>query len=217
MDLKDIHDIIDKITRKEVNGWLSPEQKDLALHQASLWVFNQRYKSYAVNQESQDDLAPFKKEYLFTNETTPDGVITLPGDYMHFLGGYIQSYDNSIGSVVYNGFDIVNDDELPIRISSQLIPVTETERVGQWLGKRRIRLWPRTPAAGYALYLKTPSAPKYNYSVVDRRIIYNAGESTQLEWDENNIINAVLPRAISILGVPLEADAVIKYVEGFKA
>lgn len=217
MEINDIHALIDKITRKEINGWFSPGHKDAALHQASLWAFNQRYKSYAVNQEAQDDLAPFKRIYQLLPENTTGGLVSLPESYMHFLGGYVQSFDNDRDSITYTSFDIVNDDELPIRLSSQLIPITETSRIGQWVGKGKIQLWPKTPASGFTTYLKTPDAPHYSYSVLGREIVYNAGDSTQLEWDENNIMNVVIPRALSILGVAIESDNIVKYMESFKA
>lgn len=212
-DLEQIHKFIDFVSDKDMNGWVSPEEKDMSLHRASMWLFQDCFRSYSVNQKSQDDLAPFKKSYTFTNSTSPGGLITLPPTYQHFLGGWIQGYDNVREQITYTSFDIVNDDELAERISSQLLPISEVP-VAQWVGKGKMQLWPKAASAGYVSYLKYPEKPSFVYNTSGREIIYDAVGSTQLEWDEVNI-NKIIHKALSYLGINLDSDKLINYVEQF--
>lgn len=210
--LDQIHDFIDLVSNKNMNGWFSPEEKDMALHRASLWLFEDCYRSYALNQKAQDDLAPFKKSYTFTNSSTPSGVITLPANYQHFLGGWVQAFNNSTQSIVYEGFSILNDDELAYRLGSQLNPVSIIAPVGQWLGQGKIQLWPKVPNAGYLTYLKYPDKPEYVYVMDGRAIVYDSFNSSQLEWDESNI-NKVVHKALSYLGISIGSGDLVTYAE----
>lgn len=215
MDLFDIHKFIDQEANKSQNGWFTPEEKDRALHQASLMLYDDCFKAYALSQDAQDDLAPFKKAYNFTNSTSVNGLINLPDNYQHFLGGYVQLYDNVRNMPIYQSFDVVNDDELADRISSQVIPVSASKPVGQWAGKGKIQLWPKAESAGYVSYLKFPDRPELVYIMDGREIVYDGSNSSQLEWDELNT-RKIIMGAIQLLGITIDADKLIQVTQGLK-
>lgn len=215
MDLFDIHKFIDQEANKSQNGWFTPEEKDRALHQASLMLYDECFRSYALSQDAQDDLAPFKKAYNFTNANSINGLISLPDNYQHFLGGYVQLYDNVRNMPVYQSFDVVNDDELADRISSQVIPISTSKPVGQWAGKGKIQLWPKQPSAGYVSYLKFPDRPELVYLMDGREIVYDGSNSSQLEWDELNT-RKIIMGAIQLLGITIDADKLIQITQGLK-
>lgn len=206
-----IHSRILFVLDKEISGYNPPAEIDLALDMASMWLFNERLPYYAVNQKAQDDLAPFKKLHLFTNGTTAAGVITLPTvDYLHFNGAWYTGFDNDLGKNVHNEIEILNDDEIGERLRSELIPVTVTKPIGQWIGKGKIQLHPKSPSVGEAWYLKRPAIPVFAYTQVGRTVTYNGPGSTQLEWDDG-CMNKIMIKALSLLGVNLSEDRLIQY------
>lgn len=215
-NIYDIHKFIDLLCNKEQIAYFSPEEKDQYLFRASNWCYSDYWGIYATSQDAQDALAPFKASYNFTNGTSPLGLITLPSDYEHFLGGWAQSYDNANQRILYYGFDVVNDDELAERLMSQLRPITTTKPIGQWVGKGKIQLWPKLANAGYISYLKSPVSPKLDYTLsgVDGRdFTYNSGASTQLEWSET-YLNKVVFKAIQFIGLNIDEDTFVKYGMG---
>jgi hypothetical protein len=215
MTIDKAHYWIDFIVNKEITGYFSPAQKDAALERASMERFAELLPLYAVNQKAQDDLGPFKKTYAFTNSTSPIGLITLPADYLHHLNTRIQTYNNQQQRVIYEPVDIVNDDELAKRLNSQLIPVTVSKPIGQWAGKGKLQLYPKSGNAGIVDYLKKPDAPVYAYTIVDRAVTYNSAGSTQPEWDDLNM-SAIILRAVTYLGVHMDDQKKVEYSNTLK-
>lgn len=210
MQINEIHEFIGFIIEKEEAGYISPEEKDNSLYAASLWLFSNRLKRYAVDQEAQDDLNPFKKRYVFTPSDSPGGLVTLPSDYVHMTAGGTITYDNKQERVHNWGLEAINDDELYERLSSQLDPVTIKKPVFQWAGNKKIQLYPKTPCAGEVWYLKEPVKPKYNYTQVGRDITYVPTGSVQLEWNSLNL-NQVIYRALNFMAPRLEFEKMIQY------
>jgi hypothetical protein len=210
MDLKEIHDWINFIIDKEQGGWFPPEEIDSALDKAQLSLFNQYRDRYAINQQDQDALGPFKIRYTFTNSKTPSGVLSFPQNYQSFLGAYRQT--TSPAGIRYKQIEIINDDELAERLSSSLRPVTENDPIGQWIGRGEIQLWPQVPNAGYAYYLRRPDAPEFVYTMNGRTVVYDDIQSVQLEWDDANT-QKIMIKAIEFLGVNLDNDKLIAYTK----
>jgi hypothetical protein len=210
MLINEIHDFIGFIISKEQTGYVSHEEIDNVLYRASVWLYNNRVPFYAVDQKAQDDLAPFKVKWTFTHGSSPAGLVTLPANYLHLLSVSTNTYDNVKEESVENGIEFVNDDEKSERLRSQLDPVTTTKPVAQWAGGKKIQLYPKKPSVGEIWYLKAPAKPKFDYTQVGRAITYVPSTSVHLEWDELNT-NQVMYRALSYLGIRLDADKFIGY------
>src|SRR5687767_2953352 len=122
MTIDKVHDFIRFLEDKEAN-YHSHEEIDACLDRAQQSLFKDKLPTYGIDQQSQDDLNPFKVEQVFTNASTPAGLITMPADtYEKFLGAWVQGYDNARSSITYQEIEMVNDDDLPDRLSSQLDP-----------------------------------------------------------------------------------------------
>jgi hypothetical protein len=149
-------------------------------------------------------------KYQYTNATSANGIVTLPSDYLRFLSVWYTGYDNATQRTKLKGIEVVNDDELAERLESQLIPVSATTPVAQWIGQGKIQLWPKTASVGEVWYLKKPNKPVFGYTRTQRVITYDPATSVQLEWDEANI-NKVIFKTLSLLGVNLSDDKLMEY------
>lgn len=207
MTIKEIHDLLDFYLKKSQSGFLSLGEKDAVLHRAQIEYFDKIKPAFAANQQLSDALLPFKKEYAFTNSTSESGLISLPGDYQHLLSVETTVMDS--GHVIYPMVEILPEDKLGIRKSSQLIPVSAKYPIGSMKSGNKLQLYPELPAAGMVYYLRKPVAPKYGFTTNGRAIVYDEASSVQMEWNEPSIEKIVM-LAMQLLGLPLEDDRAIQ-------
>ncbi len=212
MTLKEIHDFILFMLDKEINGFATSEEIDMALDWGSMAAFNQYVAYYAETQKFQDALAPFKKPFSFTNSTSIAGKVILPDDYLRLLSVSLLKYDNDLQKNLMTEIEVLNDDELVERLRSQLKPVNENNPVIQWIGKGKFQIYPKTMNVGEGWYLKRPDKPKLEYYQSGREVTYDEFYSTELEWGEGEVTN-VIYRALQFLGVNLSSEQMIQYTQ----
>jgi hypothetical protein len=214
MTIKEIHDILDFYLKKSQSGFLSLGEKDAVLNRAQIQYMDKIKPAYAANQQLSDALLPFKKEYSFTNSTSVGGLITLPSDYVHLLSVETTVMDDS--HVIYPMVEIVPEDKLGIRKSSQLIPVSAKNPIGTLKSGNKVQLYPAQPAAGTAYYLRKPLVPKYGFTMNGRAIVYDEATSVQMEWNEPSIENIVF-LALQLLGLNVEDVNAIQFAKAKEA
>jgi len=166
--------------------WHTPEEICLSADLAQMDYFKNLIDQYGQSQVLHDDLGPFKSKYTFTNVDTPDGVVAFPSDYEYLLNIWTVVFSNTEGSIPKK-VQLVNEDELIEAITSKLRPVSINRPIGLPSGAGKVQLYPITPQAGYAIYLRKPKAPIYNYTLSgpsSRTVTYNATGSQDLEWND---------------------------------
>jgi hypothetical protein len=211
------HKFLGFVVESEEAGYFNPERYDMALDSASMEKFTQDLPVYGTSEVMNESLSPFKRSLDITNATSPAGLITLEDRYEYLTNIMKVGYDNVLQKITYYGIDVINDDELPDRLRSQMIPVTVNKPVAQRLGndagKQLIQLYPKVPNAITINYLVRPNQPKFNYTQPDPdgiQVTYVAAGSTHLNWKEADIYK-ILFRALTILGVNLDNEKVVQY------
>lgn len=228
MNIDDIHNFILLLANKEQTSWMTPAEIDSYIHRAQIDEFNKWAPLYGKDETATKACDPFKTKFTINGATSPGGLITLPGYdatndddptvFMHLLGGVIVSYDNTVNpstgqpyGTKYWPMEFVGDDELADRLNSQLKPVTPSTPVAQTVGQGEIQLWPQQPNGGWLFYLAVPIAPVAYYSQTGRVLTYQAGQSTQLQWNEA-FITPIIARACKYLGINMDYDRLVQYM-----
>lgn len=212
MDLNDLYTRLNFYINKAQGGWYSPEELTEMVDTAQHILFNSYYDKYATSQRLNDALAPFKTDYQFTLVATPDGLITPPANYRRLLALYtvVTGADNVTRK---RPVEIINEEELAIRLNSQVVPVTVNDPIAVLKSDWNIQLYPDDPAAGVLTYLRQPVKPFYDYSVVSGRVIvYDQAGSTQLEWSDNDC-QMIIQLALNGLGINLSEADILQYSE----
>jgi hypothetical protein len=216
MDLKTVHDSILFIVDKEAGSWFPPGEIDRALHIAQLQYFSELYgnpkdlrTAYGLNQSVNVKLAPFKKNAPFTNGDNVNGLLILPSDCMYVNSITVSVYDNTVGAL-NKPVEFLTEDELAFRLTSSLVPVSESYPVAIEISRSEVQLYPRTAKAGTVYYFKTPDTPNFSYTQVGRVITYSQINSTQLEWDDVSI-TVIMFKALQILGVNMQSGDLVQY------
>jgi hypothetical protein len=104
------------------------------------------------------------------------------------------------------------EDELIIRLESQVIPVSSDEPIAIMNRENKVQLFPETTHNGGVYYLRRPVAPVFAYSQVGRTVTYNSGNSIQLEWKPNDIMN-IITIALQYIGINLSSADVVQYAD----
>lgn len=213
MDLQEVHNTIRFYLNRFQQGWYTPPEIDSMLDRAQMQLFAERQPVYAINQKIHDSLLPFKAEYLFTNGTSPAGLITLPVDYEHLLTVETVIIDGIV--TLFVPVELLNEAEVSYRRSSQLIPLSTKYPVGLLKSAgtdKKFQIYPASVSAGTVYYLRRPVAPEFSYTVSGRTITYDQPGSTQLEWDDPNI-EKIIFKALGLLGINLQAGEVIQVAD----
>jgi len=213
VDLNDLYTFLNFLINKFLGTFYAPEEMDLLVDRAQMDYYNDQYSKFGASQRLNDSMAPFKRTYVFTQATSPGGLVDPPDDYYNLLT-IIPTIFNSITNQPQDvPCPILNEDEIVARENSQIIPLNTSNPFGQVVQNWNIQLYPQIPQAGRVLYLSRPATPVYNYNVVGGRVVvYNQGLSTQLEWADKDI-GQIIMIALDYLGVNLREQDVIGWAD----
>jgi hypothetical protein len=218
MTIKEVHDYILMVLKKENGGYVAHEEIDQALDAAQMGKFTELFGnvkqyqpgrpvppvSYAVTQRIHDDLRNFKVRNILSTTNTLLGQVPLPSDYLHFLG---MSMVYSEAGIKFSSIKILDESELIGRLNSQLLAPNRAKPFGV-IFNSYIQVWPATPFAGELNYLKRPDKPSYQYTITGRLETYDPLTSVDLKWSDDcqyDIIN----KALVILGLRLSDESVM--------
>lgn len=233
MTIQEIHNTVLFYLNKDQNSFVTHEEIDLVLDKAQLVLFNQYHTNpkmpaqaqaalYGESQRLDDALSPFKAKYTFTGGSSPVnitsyGIVTLPSTYMHFISMYTTMYNSALGRNVYSAVQVLNEEELIERLNSQIIPVSEDDPIAIMNSQNKIQLFPEAASSGGVYYFRRPLAPKFDYVIAGRTVIYKpVGDlgslSVNLEWKDIDIAN-VIAIALSYFGLNLSSADIMQFAE----
>lgn len=225
MNIKEAVDYLNFWIRKERGAFYTIEESVNIIDIAQNAYFNDIMPKYATSQIVKDTLQPFKETQQFDPTTTTNGIITINSlDYYDLLDCTIQYTQN--GRDTFYSIKMTNEDELADKLNSQINPPIPTAPVGQMFTTRfpslldpqyvqyQIQLYPRQDIYnGFIYFMKRPRKPVYAYTVVGGRIIeYDAANSVQLEWRDNDI-TMILLKALSSIGINMSDQEVSQFAE----
>src|SRR6185295_2912163 len=172
---------------KEQGAYFTFAELDMVVDRAQMSLFNDYYDKFGASQRLNDALSPFKREFTFTNVSSPTGLIILPDEYQNLLSVYTVVQDARTGLPVNRPVPILNEDEKVARDNSQIYPPSLWDPYGMIVQNWDIQLYPKVPMAGTVFYLTRPPAPFYAYDIVSGRVpVYNPVDSVQLMWAEKD-------------------------------
>lgn len=215
--INDTYILMQKILRKNQQGYLSPSDFNNFINQASNGLFNdyrgakptEYVKGIPTSQKGYDrtkflmeTLTPFV--ILDASLTITSGAANKPDNLCETLAL------NATGAV--QGIKIVGLD----RWASYANSLIDTPTIEYPIAKESDGTYVFLPATGIVSpkvsYLKFPATAIWNYTVVSNRPTYNPTGSVNLEWDETQILNIVM-RAISLMGISIKDQQVVNYAE----
>lgn len=222
MDIGELHDFLQLLENKAQTSWHTPAEYDLAIHQASKDLFSDKAPRYGEDEQVKAALDPFVQVYQITPANSAAGLVTLPQglgsasplNFARILSAVAVSYDNTAMQVVYRDIDMINNDELAKRLSSQLKPVAYSWPVATSNGNGVFQLFPQLPNTATFTYLALPVKPNYAYTrsgAGGRVLTYSPGGSTQLQWNDS-FFDEIVSRACVPLGLNMDNDKLVAFM-----
>lgn len=208
MDLNDFYNEILFYVNQKQGGWYPPGELDLIVDRAQMTLFNRYYLQYATSQRLADALGIFKFNMSFT--TLSNGIINMPSNYLDHISTYILvTYDDDVTRE--RPVEIIPENQLALRLNSQVCPVTVYDPIGVQLNDNDIQLYPKMILNGVCTYLRRPRAPLFSYTLVSGRVIvYDVNTSQQLEWNDKDYKSIALI-ALEELGINLSENDIIEW------
>jgi hypothetical protein len=227
MDLNNIRTFLNIILRDHAPERMSmtPEQFIELLNICSLLHFKKKVglpeeyrpgmplprQAYEITKKLSIDLNPFK---VAMGDDTPPLVVdayghaTLPAGCYYPTAFAFRLFRN--GEVDIREIDIVNDQQWFERQGNRITKPSQKYPIVQFIGGGKVRFSPFNLLRVDMTYLKLPTPAVYGYTITSDFIKYNASTSTQLEWDDINIIDIIF-MFLERIGVQISRQDLIQY------
>lgn len=209
--------LVQFITSKSQNGYVTPDEFNLSINQAQTG-----YLDYLLGQFQQyRDGRPVSRVQFGENEITRQrlspvivnttlsidggGEAAYPADY--------QQTDTLLTSANAK-IKYVKQDYLASYLSSRINPVATNpiyliENAG-------FKFYPATLGSAKLSYIKTPPTIVWGYTTdVNGLPVYDAGASVDPVWDDVSMMD-IISRALRIIGVNLQSNVVSQYANEIK-
>jgi hypothetical protein len=213
--IKDAHDFIRTIIKKNKGGFVSPGDIDRAVNRGvSDWMSAVIYKYKKSGKFDYDHLFVKKKIYTVTPSTGTQDINST--DYVEALTIYAKGTDG----IVREGTVYSWDEFLEIQNSSILVPDLFFPAATIFLsaaGVPTIQFQP-IPASGsyeYTLmYMRKPAKAFYDYTTSSGNITYSDTNSVNIDIDDRYFTD-IMTRALMYLGISLR-DGDVAATEAMK-
>lgn len=214
MNLEEGYQYLNFWIGKETGEFYTMQELDLIVDRGQMTLYSNLQPRYATSQRIKDSLAPFRATYDFNTSNTVSGYVSVPSNlnYLDLLDVRI-TYEISGRGTRYVPVPMVNEDERSERLNSQIDPVTITSPIGEMTAPGFIRLWPTEANTGVVTFLRRPVAPHFAYNVISGRVIvYDAANSTQLEWSDKDQ-NIIYILALQSIGINTSESDIMSWSE----
>lgn len=219
--IKDAHDFIRSIIKKNKGGFVSPGDIDIAINRGvSDWMSAVIYKYKQTGKFDYDHLFVKKKTFTVTAGTGTQSLAT--DDYVEALTIYLTTGGSTKEGTIYNW-----DEFLEVQNSSILGPTIDYPAATIFVVEEtvssvvtnvpKIQFTP-VPANGnydYTLvYMRKPAKAVYDYTTSSGNITYRSTNSVNIDIDDRYFTD-IMTRALMYLGISLK-DGDIASAEAMK-
>lgn len=221
--------IISKDKRKNIQ--LTPEKFGEWLHLFSMKQFKRKVglpeqyqpgmplpqQAYEITERIGQDLRPFKV-LMGKLQSTPHltfndlGYADIPFGF--YYPGYMLYDDYKNGSSDLRRVDILSDLEWANRVGDPVEGPTFRNPIANFQ-KDFIRIWPASIKRCEFEYLRIPIAPVFGYSKRNGWVEYDEATSTELEWDDLNVLD-IISLFLVEFGIAINAAEIANYAEMVK-
>ena len=200
--LNDINFLVSYALEKKAPAIELPQNKfEQLLYQAELIQFKRKLgipeqynpnnpQGFEIDKVITSDLEPFK---VIMGDKTPelkvkDGYADIPGDYYYPSTMRLRLVKKGVQS--WRNVDILPDKEFNKRMTSSLLQPSLRYPCANFQAGV-IRVEPRTVHSLYFVYLRLPVKPVYAVKYIRGFAEYDAAKSTELEWNDINILDII--------------------------
>jgi hypothetical protein len=234
MTLGDMYDLVSYITNKDFSGNIvTPDQFNMLIKVVNIDLFRRKYglpegyqpgrpipNEYAeITQKNLDDMKAFK--VFLKNVPVTNGTVPYPTDYCHKmeLTNNFTIKINKVDTILPKGLEVLNESQLSSRLGNYTKRPVSRMPICTFRSDA-IYVWPfeisdivPDPITQIDMaYYRYPRTPEFVYSVTDGGLVYDAVNSTEVEWpqDEHLVLVRML---LNYIGINLREGDIVNYSE----
>jgi len=213
VNINDFKNFCEFVSNKEQSGnSVTISQFNEVANRAQLQVFEKDRAVFVKEQVASDYLKTFLKRKIY-NGPFVAGEFTLPTDYQHTnsLRSYHVKKDGK--AIEVEVLEVKNADWGEITASSLYEATSRFPKFSEF--KDIVRILPTDVGTVTLEYFSTPTAPSWEFTTVNGRPVYDAGASTDFEWDDF-AFNNVAAYYLSLIGVNLKDTELANFTQMYK-
>lgn len=196
--------------KAQSGGTISPSQFNLVANQAQMLVFEKDYQIFLQTESISEYLSLFLKNQ--TTSVPATGLLPYPSDLEH-VASIRSYYVRPSGKSSEITVEWVKNSSWGDVVSSQLME--PTKRFPMYSDfSTEIRFAPKNIGSVMVDYFKTPVAPVWGYVSTSGRSVYDAGTSTNFEFDLF-AMNNVAAVYLSLIGINLKDGELQSWSDAF--
>jgi hypothetical protein len=220
MTVNEVYQLMQYTLNKNQQGYLSPQQFSLVINQAQFSYFNyllgefQKYQpgrpiapvEWGQSAQLRERLTPFIQPPSALNVDPATGNAPYPTDYEYWDAMYYGIYKKPV--------KFIQQDRLASHLNSYIRPIaTNPVFLSIYTG---FTVYPTDIGTTELSYIRTPKSINWSYTTdIYGRPVYSPIGSVDPEWRREDMLQ-IISRALSIVGVNLQAPAVAQYAENIK-
>lgn len=216
--IKDAHDFIRSIIKKNKGGFVSPGDIDIAINRSvSDWMNAALYKYQTTKKFDYDHLLVKKKVFTVASTTSVQSIAQ--DDYVQALTIYLKDGTNVNEGRMYDWdrfLEVKNSAIIPPTISEPIATVFVAEESS--VNVPKVEFAPVPPSGTtyeYTLvYMRRPKKGVYAYDTSNGNFTYKLSGSVDIDIDER-YFSDIMTRALMYLGVSLK-DADVASTEAMR-
>lgn len=221
MTIDTAYEFVKDLANKEQKGFIPSATFNRYAERAQMEVFMQRYGNpreyqpgrpipritYSSTQKIHDDLRPFIRKIVLHLDRL--GRASYPEDYIHLSS--IRYTVTKNGRHEQVAVKVTPDDRLAYRLSSRLVAPTKEYPICAMFD-HYIQFYPENLVGINFTYLRQPMVPKWAFTIVNNREVYDAGNS--LDWEfRDQVHNEICMKILSYIGIHLREGDLLQYAE----
>jgi disulfide oxidoreductase YuzD len=216
--IKDAHDFIRSIIKKNKGGFVSPADIDMALNRStSDWTNAALVKYQSTGKFNYDHLLVKKKTFTVGSSTSIQSIGQ--DDYVQGLTIYVRDGANTQEGRLYNWdtfLEVKNSSIIPPTLSDPIATVYVAEESS--VNVPKIEFAPVPPSGTtyeyILIYMRRPKKGVYAFTTSNGNFTYNPTGSVDIDIDER-YFSDIVTRALMYLGVSLK-DGDVASVEALR-
>jgi hypothetical protein len=207
VSIKEAHEFIRSILKKNKAGFVSPQDIDRFLNRAvSDWISAIIFKFKKTKEFNYDHL--LTKRTTFTVGTSTS-IQSLPADYFEGLTIYINNNGATVEGTIYNWDEFFEKENSAILKPDVDYPAATIFIDSDNGSKIQFSPAPTSGTLSYTLvYVKKPTPAVYNYTQTNGNIVFNPTGSVDLDISDR-FLGDIYVRAAMYLGVTLENQVLL--------
>lgn len=223
MNINESYKFVQDIANKEQRGYLPSDKFNRYAERAQMEVFMKRYGNpheyqpgkpvpriaFEMTQKILDDLDVFlKKKVLNLNRR---GEVSKPSDFVHSAAMSYKLYVSGKDTPTIVPIKIIASGKLAGRLSSKIVGPTKYYPICNVIGTTMI-FYPANLSVVNMTYLGTPVSPKWAFTIVNGREVYDPDNSVDFEFPDE-VHNEICFKILGYFGIKIRDKDMSAMVE----